>query len=157
MWSQWTSSSTPVFSFAGLECDARLLDVHDGDTVTVAAEVFPGRFYQLSIRLAGIDAPEMTSKDAELKKRAEIARGRLVQLLAPDIILNLGAHLTRNEMRGLLQKGVPRMVFLKCQGMDKYGRVLAEISKDDATVHAGKTLIDEGLVKAYDGGTKGDW
>ncbi len=58
--SGWNSTNTPVFLFEGVHLAARLLYVHDGDTVTVAAEVHPGRVCQMSVRLLGIDAPEVS-------------------------------------------------------------------------------------------------
>ena len=157
----WTSSNTPLFSFAGMILRARLLDVHDGDTVTVAAEVYPGHVHRLNLRLAGIDAPEMTSKDAGVKALAELARVRLVKLLAPGIDLSETRHLTRAEMQKVLQgrSGDNRVVAVTvwCQGMDKFGRVLAEIAADEDSERAGSVLLREGLAVPYDGGTKQQW
>lgn len=151
-WSKWTSANTPRFSFVGLECWARLLNVLDGDTVTVAAEVSPGQVCKISLRLEGIDAPEMTSKVQETKLKAEFARGRLVQILAPDVPIELGKHITRSEMCYLLQKDV-NVVFIKCGKMDKYGRVLGKVF-NSLEQYAGDLLVQEGHAIPYDGGTK---
>ena len=142
-------ANTPVFSFEGTALRARLLDVHDGDTATVAAEVYPGRVCQLSLRLAGIDAPEMASETVG----AEVARCRLLQLLTGLEVDGATTHLTRGQMRALLQRGV-HLVHVACGENDKYGRVLARVSREEGGRHAGDVLLEEGLVNPYGGGTK---
>lgn len=146
--------SLPRFSLSGNTYKARLIDIHDGDTITVAAEVFPGNVFQLSIRLLGIDAPEITSKDPFVKQKAEAARMRLVEILGPGLTTNK-QHFTRNEMRQLLQKDV-HVVIISCQGMDKYGRVLSRVwsSRDwpdvENILDANSVLIREGHAKVYE-------
>ena len=152
--SQWTSTTTPKFSLSGIDTHVRLLDVHDGDTIAVAMDVF-GAVWQFSIRLVGIDAPEMTSHDVETKKKAEMARMRLLKLLAPDVKA-LEKHMTRGEMQASLQKGPPVMIRISCKGMDKYGRVLADVFCHDSQ-NSSQVLLSEGLVQRYDGGTKLPW
>ncbi|PNH01081.1 hypothetical protein TSOC_013056 [Tetrabaena socialis] len=148
-WTAWTTSTTPQFSVADLRCWARLLDVHDGDTIAVAAEVLPGHTYQLRIRLAGIDAPEMS----RVNVLAEDARRRLVGLLAPTVQVNTTAHMTRGEMQRALQADV-NLVFIKCMQMDKYGRVLAHVARGPDEEHVQDILLREGHARAYDGGTR---
>lgn len=150
----FNAANTPFFSMSGLRCHARLIDVHDGDTVTVLAEVFPGRVFKFHVRLMGIDAPEMTSKTLAVREMAEWSRLRLLQLLVPPpLALPHAGHLTRTEMMQVLQAGL-YLVHIRCSGMDKYGRVLAEIACDAESPHAGLTLLREGLARPYDGGTK---
>lgn len=156
-WREWTSDTTPKLSLRGQCCWARLLDVHDGDTITVAAQVFDARVAQFPVRVDGIDAPEMTSRDPDLHRRAERARVRLAQLLAPDVAsrLNPDVHTTRGEMRRLLQQQQePILVYIQCGSNDKYGRVLARVSTTPDGEHVGCALISEGLANKYDGGTK---
>ncbi len=61
--------------------------------------------------------------------------------------------LTRGEMRSLLQSDV-NLVHIGCGRNDKYGRVLARVSREPAGRHAGEVLLEEGLAYAYSGGTK---
>ena len=110
-WRKWTSASTPRFSLAGRDVNARLLDVHDGDTLIATIKIFPGRVYSFSVRLLGIDTPEA-------------ARIRLVQLVVPKLNLNPSQHLTRSQMQRMLHEDV-HLVRLLCSGMDKYGRILS--------------------------------
>lgn len=152
--SKYTTSNTPTFGLAGMTYTARLVDVHDGDTVTVIAEVFPSVVFKFHVRLVGIDSPEMTSKTPAVKDLAERARLRLVSLLTGGtVVLPHGGHLTRTEMMNLLQKQV-HLVSVRCQNMDKYGRVLAEVSQGESLQHAGLVLLQEGLARPYAGGTK---
>jgi endonuclease YncB( thermonuclease family) len=153
------------FSFDGFNTTARLSDVHDGDTVTVVADIGP--FFdaprpfeiQLTLRLDGIDAPEMTSRDVETKKKAEAVRYRILELLAPDLFASIPkvndnyGHLTRMEMQALLnERAVP--VYVSCRQFDKFGRTLAEVSSDIGGRTVNDILLAENLVKRYDGGTK---
>ena len=57
---QIASEDAPMFSLSTLGITrAKIMSVYDGDTVTAAVEVFPETFYSFSLRLQGIDAPEM--------------------------------------------------------------------------------------------------
>ena len=119
----WTSLATPALSLDGTSTWARLLDVHDGDTITVAALVYGlDRPRQIHIRLVGLDAPEVTRKERQ----------------------------TRGEMRALLQARVIP-VFLRFGQNDKYGRALARVSTSDAegSPHVGLALIREGLATTF--------
>jgi len=78
---------------------ARVVHVHDGDTVVVLC-VQGGRLYRRRCRLAGIDAPELAGARAE-RRRAGEAREFLQCLLQPSTL-----------------------VLLHFEGFDKYGRLL---------------------------------
>ena len=155
---RWTSSTVRPLSLEGARIWGRLLDVHDGDTITVAAEVFGGHVFQFHVRLSGIDTPEMTSNDDEVRRRAEVARHRVVQLLAPEIAddVRSSQHLTRGQMQALIQRRV-HPVFLRCSTFDKYGRVLAEVAVREDAPHVALALLQEGLAQPYDGRTKRQW
>lgn len=154
--SNFTAFNTPVFGLKGRKLTGRLVDVHDGDTITVIAELFPSSVFKINVRLAGIDASEMTSKSPQVKELAERARMRVVTLLTGlhDFDLPQTGHLTRVGMMNLLQKNV-YLVHLHCQDMDKYGRVLADVAIDEHHPHVGMVLLQEGLASPYFGGTKG--
>ena len=168
---EFSSREKLEFSFDGFKTTARLFDVHDGDTVTVIADV--GLFFDsprpfetlLTLRLVGIVAPEMTSHDAETKRKAEAARCRIVEILAPDLydlipkvnvhenVHEHPEHLTRIQMRDLLNKR-DVSVFVSCGGYDKYGRTLAEISSSDGAPTVNSILLGEKMVNGYDGRRK---
>ncbi len=129
--------------------EAEVISVYDGDTFTV--RVHPGRdFYvdiwpgltvnlgldnisiKTSVRLRGVDTPELRGKCEEEKEQARLARAFTIQALES------GATLTE------VKKG-------------KYaGRVIATV-----TLAGGKDLAEEliaaGLGRAYDGGKREGW
>lgn len=110
-----------------------LTDCHDGDTCTINIPTLPDLFGKhLSLRLIGIDTPEMRGECPEERRLAGEAR---------DVLL------------GLIRKAT--QVQVELVGRDKYFRALATIRAD------GKDLADElkarKLAKPYDGGTKEPW
>ena len=107
----------------------RVIKVYDGDTITIATYVhgLPD-LYRFSVRLNGIDCPEMRAKNEPEKAVAKMAQQRL-----SDIILG-------------------RDVELREVQLEKYGRLLAEVWCDGASMN--NMLVMERLAVAYDGGTK---
>ena len=107
---------------------ATILRVIDGDTFVADAHVWPGETVEVSIRIRGIDAPEIHSRCLAERAAAEKARDRLIQLLGGDSVLisNIG-------------------------GGKYYGRVLADV-KTPSGDEIGPALLSEALVRPYHGG-----
>lgn len=107
-----------------------VIKVYDGDTITIAAKLpyKESPLYRFSVRLNGIDCPEIKGKDENEKKCAQIAKKEL-----ENVILN-------------------KIIQLKNIQTEKYGRILADIYLDD--LHLNKHMIDKRLAVTYDGGTK---
>jgi micrococcal nuclease len=109
----------------------KVIRVYDGDTITIASRV-PGLYnspiYKFSIRLNGIDAPEMTGKDADEKEIAIKARDALT------------AKILGREIR------------LENIQTEKYGRLLTDIYFGNT--HINKWMIEERYAVVYDGGKK---
>lgn len=121
------SDKTPKFSFKDKNFTAKIVKVHDGDTVHAVFIPFndPANFV---IRLEGIDTCEINSKNEDEKKNAINARNILSEL-----ILN-------------------KIVTLKCGSFDKYGRLLAKIYIDDIDIC--EEMKKTKFTTKYDGGTK---
>jgi len=108
----------------------RVTGVYDGDTITIVA--YTGHtLNKFSVRILGIDTPEMRTKSEHEKKLAIKARD-YVKTLCLDKVVQLKNH-----------------------AKEKYGRVLAEVWVDGVSV--GARLIENELAYAYDGGTKRSW
>lgn len=109
----------------------KVIRVYDGDTITIASRV-PGLYnspiYKFSVRLNGIDAPEMTGKDADEKEIAIKARDALT------------AKILGREIR------------LENIQTEKYGRLLTDIYLGNT--HVNKWMIEERYAVVYDGGKK---
>lgn len=113
-----------------------VIKVYDGDTITIASKLpyKKSPIYRFSVRLNGIDCPEIKSNDSREKECAQIAKKAL-----SDLILH-------------------KTVSLKNLDMDKYGRILADVYINDTLIN--RYMIDNKLAVSYDGGTKkppNDW
>ena len=108
----------------------RSIKVYDGDTITIAGKL-PYKhspIYRFSVRLNGIDTPEIKGKDDDEKECAKLARYALKEL-----ILNKTVHLPNVQT-------------------EKYGRILAEVYCDE--INMNDWMITQRFAVKYDGGTK---
>jgi endonuclease YncB( thermonuclease family) len=113
--------------------EARVITVVDGDTIRVAALVWPGHEVTVSVRIRGIDAPEMKSRCEAERRAAERARAVLEDIVAA---------------------GAVRLSSIG--GGKYYGRVLADVEAADGTALAG-ALLSRDLVRPYGGGRRQSW
>lgn len=108
----------------------KVLKNYDGDTLTVdIPHMHPLFGKAVSVRIAGIDTPEVKTKD-----QCEKAAGRAA----------------RNLVEALL-KNAQRVDLLNVQ-RDKYFRVLADVTVDGVLIK--DILLKNKLAYSYDGGTK---
>jgi endonuclease YncB( thermonuclease family) len=145
-WQRWQISRAPAGrkrTFKGLTLWARVVRVYDGDTVTVVARHPTDKVaYDYSVRLAGIDTPELrvgaSDANRELHKRAgQVARDRL-------------------------QEKIPAgtMVIFEGTGEDKYsGRLLGKLYLPAKGFFGRRTdisqwMLKEGLAVSYSGEAK---
>lgn len=110
----------------------KVIKVYDGDTITIATRL-PGNtsVYRFSVRLTGIDTPEIKSKNPREHECAVFARDHLHNLLYDKIVL------------------------LKNLSIEKYGRILADVYLDNLYVN--QYMIDKKYANVYDGGKKRDF
>ncbi|PRX11403.1 UNVERIFIED_ORG: endonuclease YncB(thermonuclease family) [Martelella mediterranea] len=110
---------------------ADVVRVIDGDTIVVAARPWPGQIVETSVRIRGVDTPELRSScDAE-RQAASIARDYVVSLLHEGDTVQL------RQIAG-----------------DKYfGRVVADVALPDAR-DLSHLLLAGGFAVSYDGGRK---
>ena len=108
----------------------KVIKVYDGDTFTLAAKLpnTDGPIYRFTVRLNGIDTPEIKGKTATEKELAKRARDALSSLIMNKIVI------------------------LKNVETEKYGRLLAEVYVDD--IHINNYMVDNKYAVKYDGGTK---
>ena len=110
-----------------------LVSVYDGDTITVNIEGWPDIIgHRISIRLKGVDTPEIRDSRESIKEKARQAKMFVVEKLRSSSIIKL-----QNLER------------------DKYFRIAADVYVDGQKLS--EILLEKGLAKKYDGGTKPEW
>ena len=111
---------------------ADVVSVYDGDTLTVDAHPWPQITMRVSVRVNGIDTPEIRGKCETEKARAQEAKALTKQMSDQKVVL--------------------KNIFL-----GKYaGRVVADVYAEDGTKIA-EALISLGLAYRYEGGTRRSW
>jgi len=112
---------------------AKVIKVYDGDTFTVEAFPWPGITAKASVRVNGVDTPEIRGKCEQEKQKAIEAREFVKGLILDEVVL------LENVKYG------------------KYaGRVVADVKLNSGDNLADK-IIGQGLGREYHGGTREDW
>jgi endonuclease YncB( thermonuclease family) len=108
----------------------KVVKVYDGDTITVASKLpfMEEPVYRFSVRLAGIDSPEINSKTIKEKEAALLARDALYDLIFGKI------------------------VYFENVSVEKYGRVLADVYCED--IHINSWMLTNNYAIPYFGGAK---
>lgn len=113
---------------------ARVIDVYDGDTITVVF-LIGSEPVQMKIRINGIDCPEIRSGKGKLKAE------------------KIAAKVCRDYLNGLAGD---RIVTLNIHKWDKYGgRMVGDIYVNGENVS--HYMIQNGYALSYDGGKKHKW
>lgn len=108
--------------------------VFDGDTFAAVVHVDKNTNVDVRVRLMNVDTPEMNGKCESEKRRATLARERLIQLVPKGSVV---------ELKNIKD--------------DKYaGRIDANVILPDGR-DVGKVLINEKLGRAYSGGKRQSW
>ncbi len=118
---------------------AKIVHIYDGDSMHVVFKEFDN-FYRWTCRIMGVDTPELRTRNENEK-----ALGYKVRDILREKLLN-------------------KIVKIKCEKFDKYGRLLIdvyipnEMKRENAkTGMLSEWLIDNQYAYEYDGGTKQNW
>lgn len=144
-------NTTPFFSLKNKKKICKVLDVYDGDTITIGFNLKGFGIIKLKCRLLGIDTPEMKGSSDENKKKAIDARNYLIKEVS-NIVIDSNNNNTRNEIKNLLGNS-KKTINCLFDDMDKYGRILITVYDDDGN-DINTKLINNGYAKKYDGGKK---
>tara|TARA_Y100000389_G_scaffold204397_1_gene256710 strand:- start:2849 stop:3421 length:573 start_codon:yes stop_codon:yes gene_type:complete len=113
----------------------RIIKCYDGDSCTLVARQYPnGGIARYTLRLSGIDTPELRTSNENEKKAAIIVRDAL-----REKILN-------------------KYVYVSDISLDKYGRLLCTVQCDGKCINS--WLLHKKYAVPYDGGKKNspeDW
>ena len=124
--------NTPSFSFNGLNCMSRVVDITDGDTIKTIIN-YKDNYYKIIIRLFNIDTCETRSNNIKNKNLGIEAKKRVYNLITNKIIditdnTNI-KKIIKNELNNNCY-----YIYIKCFDFDKYGRVLADIYQTENDV-----------------------
>jgi micrococcal nuclease len=106
-----------------------VIKVYDGDTLTIASH-YHGANYRFSVRLKGIDAPELRASTPAERDAAWAAQKALYKLA-------FGANVELCE-----------------HGRDKYGRTLAVVIETESRINLNEYMLENGYAKLYNGGRR---
>jgi micrococcal nuclease len=107
--------------------------VIDGDTIVVVAPVWVGIAVTTSVRLRGIDTPELHGRCPQEKDLAAQAK------------------------QVLEGKTTAQVRLTNVEGDKFYGRVEADVATVPDGLDLSAAMLKSGLARAYDGGKRGDW
>lgn len=147
-WEQYTRFNTAPLDLVGLYGPCRVVSVHDGDTMKVVTRVFPDEFRMLTLRLAGIDTPEIRGGGPEETALAVRARDSVLRWLNPELFAD---SQTVSDIQSKLDS-VPVVATVECLGQDKYGRELARLHNDRGCIN--DILLAEDNADVYEGKKK---
>lgn len=110
----------------------RVIKVYDGDSITVACKLNAlSKIYKFSIRLNGIDTPEIRTSN-EIEKEYAL------------------------KIRDILKEKIyDKIVKIKVKGKDKYGRYLCDVIYNAENINV--WLLDKKYAVKYNGGKKSEF
>lgn len=145
---KYFNNDTPIFTMNGMKTYARVVNVIDGDTLSLVIPLFD-KYFKFSVRIYGIDTCEIHSNDTEIKDKGLKAKYRVIEMLSKKDVKDV----SRKQIIDLFNNNMS-IVWIECLEFDKYGRLLANVFFDNKTKSIADILVSEKLAYRYDGGTK---
>ena len=130
-------NNTEPFTIVG-KYRCKVVNVYDGDTCKIVMR-YNGNYKRFNVRMNGYDSPEMKPSKSNKNRDKEIA----------------DAKRAKEYLCSLVCKDKNQLVYINCNGLDKYGRLLGELyirRNDNKSVNS--IMIENGHGYKYDGGTK---
>lgn len=149
-----TYDNTETFSFKNKKLNCKILDIYDGDTITICFFLQEFNYIKMNVRLNGIDTPELKGNTKDIGINA---RNYLIKLLLNidinKINIDINKNLSRKEIRKLINYYNNNNILLVEFGdFDKYGRPLVTLYKNNVNIN--QKMIEDGYANLYNGGTK---
>ena len=125
---KWEDTVEFTFPITG----GKVIKVYDGDTITIASKLpyDSSPMYRLSVRLNGINTPEIKGKGVSEEEKES---AKQVRDFVHKLVFN-------------------KYIRLENIQSEKYGRILADVYIGN--IHLNNLLIEERYAVKYDGGTK---
>ncbi|MDC0366822.1 hypothetical protein OAM67_00175 [bacterium] len=143
---------------------AKVVDIYDSDTIRInlflpaTCSQCPRQATQLTLRLRGVDGPEIRSRRPKEKQAALVSRDALLAFVLDGSIPPwTKPRLRRPDVQTLLQNAPQAKLFVDIRGVDKYGRALAELFNHALPQNeqmASEWLLQKGLVHTFNNAKK---
>lgn len=122
-----------IIAFKALSFEVPVRYVYDGDTIMIRLDALPHPLSYASVRISGIDTPEIRGKCDKEKELAKLAKAKVQELIGSNKVITLSNY-----------------------SHDKFGgRINASVNvngKDIAT-----EMVASGLARSYSGGARSGW
>ena len=149
-----TNNDIPFFSLNGKTFDVKVVDVYDGDTCSVVF-LFKNRFTKFRVRCSGYDSPEMKPLKSESERDTIIVNACKARNFfahrTTNCDIDIDSQLSKKEMRELIKSNT-KIIRMKCDGWDKYGRLLGHFYVNN--IYINEEMIIRNYGYRYNGGTK---
>ena len=143
-----------LFSLDGRTFDAKVVDVYDGDTCSVVISLFD-TFTKFRVRCAGYDSPEMKPLKSEENREITILNAckarNYFAFRTTNCEIDLNIAYSKKDMKSILETNT-KVIKIKCEGWDKYGRLLGHFYVDGKYIN--EEMIQKNFGYRYYGGTK---
>jgi micrococcal nuclease len=131
----------PLYSVSNIKCEGRIVDVYDGDTITIVFKL-NNQLQKHKIRFFGINTPEL--KGPTHKDGLAARNFLLSQILDKEI--ELDKEYKRDEIVKLL-KDLKKLFTFELLGEEKYGRILGKVYDKDECLN--DIMVLHGYAKEY--------
>ena len=127
-------NTAPNTSLVGKKIYCKVIDVYDGDTITVITKTgVSSKAHSYKVRLYGIDTPELHPKKTIHNRKKHMEAAQIVKQKLSRAILN-------------------KVLLIEFKTVGKFGREVGTIWKNGVNIN--EKLIKEGCACAYLGGKK---
>ena len=134
-----STNEIPLFTFAGMKCYGKVVDVYDGDTFKVCL-YHDNKIIKINCRAFGYDSFEMKPKLNIIDRDAHIKKAKEAKQYLTDLL-----------------EATNHIIYVHCYKFDKYGRVLVMLySKKSSIKSINDIMIETGHGIPYYGGKKTD-
>ena len=145
-------SDVHQFTLDGLRLQCKVVSCHDGDTARVIT-MFPWSSapQKLTLRLAGIDAPEINPRVHDLDRdairhRAKVSRNALIRKVTNCPVRLDDVDLSPSDLQKILDTNT-KLIDASMGRFDAFGRVLATLYADGVDVN--QAMIQEGYATPF--------
>ena len=134
------------FTFNGIITDAKIINIKDGDTITVIMNI-NDKVNIYNIRMYGYDA-------GSAKSRSKSTNGIRARLLLINLLTSCGDKINdkmrSKDINKIIHDENKKIIKIHLMGFDKYDEIFAKIFLNDQNKFVHEIMIDSNLVHPYE-------